>query len=99
MLLVRENVPTRKGWGIPGGQVNRNELIEEAAKRETFEETGVRTDFLEVIGIRELSNFRFHTAEIYFLSLLKAKSSELNIDKNEILEAKWMGKVSLLLNN
>lgn len=94
ILLVRENVPSRKGWGIPGGQTNRNELIEEASIRETFEETGVKSEFIELIGIRELSNFRFKSSEIYFLALLKAKTYQLNIDKNEIIEAKWAGKVS-----
>lgn len=93
MLLVRENLPSREGWGIPGGQANFNELAHQGAMREVFEETGIETEFLELLAFRELNNFRFGSSEIFFLSLLKAKNKEFNIDKHEILEAKWAKKV------
>ena len=93
MLIVRENLPSRKGWGIPGGQSNRNELIHEACVREIFEETGVKSQFIELLGIREISNFRFKSSEIYFLSYLRAINTDLHLDTDEILEAKWGKKV------
>lgn len=38
-------------WGIPGGVVEMGELVEEAARRETFEETGLTVGKLELFGI------------------------------------------------
>lgn len=96
MLLVRETVPERKGWGIPGGQANRNELIQESCEREVWEETGIKANFIELLGIRELNNFRFNSSELYFLSFLQAQNTDFNIDPFEILEAKWATKVGLI---
>ena len=86
-------MPSRKGWGIPGGQANKNELIHTASEREVFEETGIKSEFIEILGLREIDNFRFEASEIYFLSLLKAKSDKIDIDPDEILEGKWATKV------
>jgi 8-oxo-dGTP diphosphatase len=48
VLLIRRKHPPFAGmWAIPGGFVDMNEPLEEAARRELFEETGVRTRRLE----------------------------------------------------
>ena len=64
--------------------------------REVFEETGIRTEFVELLGIRELSNFRFGCSEIFFLSHLRALNTDFNICKYEILEARWFDKVFII---
>jgi len=38
-------------WNLPGGKVNLGETIEEAAKRELEEETGIKANELKEIGI------------------------------------------------
>ncbi len=38
-------------WGYPGGSVELDEVVEEAAKRELFEETGLVAEKLELFGI------------------------------------------------
>jgi ADP-ribose pyrophosphatase YjhB (NUDIX family) len=38
-------------WGPPGGAVELGEVVEEAAKRETFEETGLKIGELNLFGI------------------------------------------------
>lgn len=38
-------------WGYPGGSVELYEPVEEAAKRELFEEVGVIADDLELLGV------------------------------------------------
>jgi ADP-ribose pyrophosphatase YjhB (NUDIX family) len=38
-------------WGPPGGAVEPGEVVEEAAKRETFEETGLKLEELCLYGV------------------------------------------------
>ena len=38
-------------WGYHGGAVELDEVVEEAAKRELFEETGLRAESLELFGV------------------------------------------------
>ncbi len=38
-------------WGYPGGSVELDERVEDAAKRELFEETGLVAEELELFGI------------------------------------------------
>lgn len=45
VLLLRRTGPDHEGeWCIPGGHIEKDETAEEAAVRETFEETGHRAD-------------------------------------------------------
>lgn len=38
-------------WGLPGGSMEPGEKFEEAAKREVFEEVGIKIDELRLFGI------------------------------------------------
>src|SRR4030042_303654 len=48
VLLMKRGVePYRDKWALPGGFVKLDEELESAAKRELFEETGVKDVYLE----------------------------------------------------
>ena len=44
LLIRRGNQPGYGRWSMPGGYVDRGEVVEEAAAREVWEETGLRVE-------------------------------------------------------
>ena len=49
LMIRRKNEPFKNKWALPGGFVEVDETVEEAAKRELKEETGLSLDGLEQI--------------------------------------------------
>ena len=53
LLIQRGNEPARGCWSVPGGRVEEDETIIEAAYREILEETGVEVVVGELVGTVE----------------------------------------------
>ena len=83
-------------WKFPGGLVDEGETIEKAVVREVWEETGVKTEFIGVIGFREQLNFRFNQGDLYFTCLMQAQDTTINKCEIEIHDAKWMDIVNII---
>ena len=69
---------------FPGGRIEAGESPEEAAVRETFEETGIPCDKIEVIcGLDYIANTANHI--LYpFAGFLHAPAGEISPDPNEV---------------
>lgn len=51
ILLIKRTKGDYMGlWGLPGGKIERNEHVSEAAVREISEETGIRSTFKSHLG-------------------------------------------------
>lgn len=82
-------------WGYHGGCLELGETLEEAAKRELYEETGLKVKSMKLYDIfsgPELHYFYPHGDEVYVVDtvyLCDEFEGELNADANEVLELKW----------
>lgn len=71
VLIRRRNEP--KGWALPGGFVDYGESVEQAAKREAWEETGLNVELSALIGVYSDPGRdpRFHTQTTVFAARAK----------------------------
>ena len=52
VLLVKRSYGAEKGlWAPPGGYVEQGEVVEEAARREVHEETGIEVIIKDLVGL------------------------------------------------
>lgn len=77
-------------WKLPTGFILESEEIFTGAVREVKEETGIETEFLEVIAFRHAHNVAFEKSDLFFICMLRPVSSEIKIDDLEVQAAKWM---------
>lgn len=64
VLLIRHTY--QRGWFMPGGGLKRNETLEEAARRELREETGLRADVDGFVGWSERIDGQGHYVILTF---------------------------------
>lgn len=90
VVLVYQN--KTKSWALPKGHIDNKESVLETAKREIYEETGIKKiDFIKKLGsyIRNTRISPEILKEITFL-LFTTKEKELNPIDPENPEAKWV---------
>jgi 8-oxo-dGTP diphosphatase len=70
VLIKRLNPPFKDHYAIPGGFVEYGETVEQAAKREAEEETGLRIGNLKLVGVYSDPNRdpRGHVVSVAFLA-------------------------------
>jgi len=69
LLIKRGNEPFKDKWALPGGFVEYGEKVEDAAVREVFEETGLKTEIIDLVGVYSDPNRdpRGHVVSTVFL--------------------------------
>ncbi|KAJ3448341.1 hypothetical protein M0812_00820 [Anaeramoeba flamelloides] len=105
VLLVKElfMLPEYKRlWKFPGGSIDIGESITEAAQREVFEETSIKTEVVGILpDIRHTTNIDslFQGSDMYFVVKLKPITNTIKIDPKEIYKCKWVDTKKVLATN
>ncbi|WJX96982.1 nudix (nucleoside diphosphate linked moiety X)-type motif 2 [Trifolium repens] len=93
VLVVQEKTGHFQGtgsWKFPTGVADQGEDICVAAVREAKEETGVDTEFVEILAFRQSHMSFFEKSDLFFVCLLRPLSFDIKIQEVEIEAAKWM---------
>lgn len=91
VLVVSEKHSLVAGsWKLPGGYVEPNENLVDAAIREVMEETSIKTKFETVIQIRHAHGAGFGCSDLYVVMALSPESSEISKCDREIASCEWM---------
>lgn len=87
-IIIQEGIPKAYGlWNLPGGKLDDNESIIEGALREGKEETGLD---IEITGILAIHRSLIDENIVRIIFNAKKISENINFDKNEILDCKWI---------
>lgn len=71
ILCVRELRRNYLPWKTPTGLADLGEPIEDAAVREVYEETGIRTEFHSVLGFRQTHGLAHGRSDLFFVCRLE----------------------------
>ena len=85
ILVVSERYRYRSHWKLPGGYVDPEEHLGEAATREVLEETGIKTEFSHILGFRynlswPINGFGNHSFFLFFFR----HGHKMNFDCSDI---------------
>lgn len=90
LLVQRRRWPFEGYWALPGGFIEMNESLEESARRELEEETGVRDVYLE-----QLYTFgdpgrdpRTRVISVAYFALVRADLQQLRVS-DETTDVRW----------
>jgi 8-oxo-dGTP diphosphatase len=69
LLIRRKDPPFAGAWALPGGFVDVGESVEDAARRELLEETGLRGDIVDLLSVYSdpRRDPRGHTVTVAFV--------------------------------
>ena len=88
ILIKRKHPPY--GYACPGGMIEVGETVEQAAKREILEETGMEAEVISLLGVHSspLIDPRWHVVIVYVL--MRALFDKEPKGGDDALEAFWV---------
>lgn len=94
VLLVRNiRGVTRGRYLLPAGRTEPNELPDQTAVREAFEETNLRVDVVGLLGVRLwVMDDGEHNYFFMFLAQLRSPIGDLRPNLAEIDDARWFSR-------
>lgn len=93
ILMGRRN--DDDAWTFPGGKVENNETLEDGAKRELLEETGITAKTLRSIGSKRVSSRDGKPILVYVYGFEGDPETTTEMDPDEeVQEWKWIDKVN-----
>lgn len=88
LIVQRAHNPGRGRWTIPGGYVEQNERIQDAVVREVREETGLLTEPISVIAVKDRpEDIPGIKHDVYIVFLLRYLGGKLLPDPGEVSQA------------
>ncbi|MBR0270926.1 MAG: NUDIX hydrolase [Methanobrevibacter sp.] len=103
ILIKRKNDPYKDFWALPGGFVDYNECVEDAAVREALEETSIKVELKHLVGVYSDPNRdpRRHTISIAYAAkgnMEEMKAADDACDIN-IFSKKDLEKINLAFDH
>lgn len=90
LLVLRDQEPMRRYWGLPGGYLDWDETVEECAKRELLEETGLTAEVVKFFRIssdpERDPDGRQNVECVYIASHV---SGEMQAEEGEVAQLQW----------
>lgn len=68
----------------------KGENLWQTAIRETFEETGIRTEFVSLLTFRHMHDYKWGIDDMFFACLLRPLNLDIKINPDEIAAGKWV---------
>lgn len=95
LLVQRAKPPFAGSWALPGGFVDEGERVVEAAPRELLEETGLRVEQLELLGVYDTPGRdpRGWTVSVVYTTTLEHEAAVKGAD--DANDARWFAVDSL----
>lgn len=87
IIMVKNSYGEWNNWMFPGGEINKGEAPDVAARREVMEEIGIMGINFEKIG--EYVSAKEYKRDTVSVFTCEAENKELRIDPKEIAEAEW----------
>ncbi|XP_056295845.1 nucleoside diphosphate-linked moiety X motif 6 [Pseudoliparis swirei] len=92
VLVVQDRNKTKNAWKFPGGLSDPGENIGATAVREVLEETGVRSEFRALLGLRQQHDHpgAFGASDIYIVCRLAPLSYRIDFCTRECERCEWL---------
>lgn len=90
LVVSEKNALIKESWKLPGGYLEMNENLVEAAIREVIEETNIKTRFESVVSLRHAHGAAFGCSDLYVVMKLIPETEEITKCDREIAKCQWM---------